>query len=141
MDKLEAKNVFSSVEARDEFLSRLSAPNHEALANMGVRMSSHSGTIVFNSSTGQSSMAPAQVSDSAPSSEVAQPNKAQWPELKNTPSAEAMRIIMGQRPDVKAMLVPQVMSRVTGCCHGNYICLGDTDCICCFPLHFSYHIM
>lgn len=106
IDKLEAKNVFDDLASRDAYISSLSPPNQEALAGMGVRLTTHVGSVVSNTLT-----APTQQhvpSVPAPSSGGGvQPNKASWPELMNTPSAQAMAVISEQRPDVKAMLVPQ----------------------------------
>jgi hypothetical protein len=109
-DKLEAKNMFADLAARDEYVNKLSPPNHSALAEMGISISTQMGVIVSNSLTASASTSapPPQSSVLPSSSVVAQPNKSSWPELKNTPAATAVGIITGHRPDVKAMLVPQV---------------------------------
>ena len=133
VDKLEAKNFFSSEGARDEYVANLRPPNDEALTEMGIRLSSHMGTVHFNSlktSTASTSSIPQQ--GLSPVSQSTQPNKCSWPELQNTPSSEAVKIITGERPDVKAMLVPQVYCRVWTCSpdHLIYITSIVTQSIC-----------
>lgn len=109
VDKLESRNVFATIEGRDDFVSRMSAPNLDALAGMGIRMSSHVGSVVSHSSAGNPPQKAVSAKNPAPVSSQSQPNKSQWPELKNTPSDQAVRIIASHRPDVEVMLVPQVM--------------------------------
>ena len=114
MDKLEARNVFADVAARDQYVSSLRPPDEDALAEMGIRLTTQRGSVVFStlsassSSSSSSASPPPQRTPSAAGAAGAQPDKATWPELKNTPAAEALAIIETHRPDVKAMLVPQV---------------------------------
>jgi len=106
---LEAKNFFTDLAARDSYVSSLSPPNQDALAEMGVHLTTQMGSIVSNTLTASSSASSSPPQQSAPSSSGGvQAHKTKWPELKNTPAAEALKIISEQRPDVKAMLVPQV---------------------------------
>ena len=114
IDKLEARNYFTSLAARDAFVSKLSPPNQQALAGMGVTLSTHVGTVVTNTLTPSaliqhSASAPVAAAAVGGVSVTVQPNKASWPELKGTPSAAALGLISGQRPDVKAMLIPAVI--------------------------------
>lgn len=131
VDKLEARNLFATHEERDDFVNRLKEPDSDALAQMGIRMTSHMGTIVHNVHTDQVERPP-HLASPRESSEVVQPNKSQWPELKNTSSAEAVRIISGQRPDVKVMLVPQVRSQLP-----VFSCLAFR-CIIIINHHYHY---
>jgi len=123
MDKLEARNIFPDVASRDEFISRLRSPNNEALVEMGVRLSTQIGSIVSNTLTNSFSTTSAPPQQNAPVAPGGggggglQPHKTTWPELKNTPAAEALRVIAAHRPDVSVVLVPQV--------HG-----GESVCVC-----------
>lgn len=109
VEKLEARNIFDDESAREEYMKTLTPPNHDALAEIGIRLSTVTGTIVFDSAQPSRSATSSSLGQDEipPQSEQVQRDKSAWPELVNTSSSDAVRIISIQRPDIHVMLVPQ----------------------------------